>query len=479
MADVIPIIDDIPHAQATVLRRAAWDEQQLPAAMLDGIERIFGERLTPEQAVAAILRDVRQRGDDALREWSQRIDGPLPGGSSSAAYRDPLAVPQAEIDAAVASLHPALLDALQLAAERLEAFHRKQPAGSWMDVTPGGTLGQIVRPLERVGVYVPAGTSPLPSSLLHAAIPARVAGVAEIVVCTPPSHPITQSPNYPSVSSLGVAPLTLAAAHVAGVDAVYALGGAQAIAAMAYGTESVPRVDKIVGPGGLFVTLAKRQVFGAVGIDGLPGPTETLVIADDSADPTVAAADLLAQAEHDVLASAILLTPSRRLAELVQVEVARQLEALSRADIAATSLAGRGAIVVTASLEQAVALANAYAPEHLCLLTADPWALVGKVENAGGIFVGEHSFEVLGDYVAGPSHVMPTEGTARFASPLSVADFVKRISLIALGPEEGQRLSAPAALLAEGEGLTAHAAAARVRWTPRVDSAAPRGGVAG
>ena len=265
-----------------------------------------------------MLRDVRLRGDDALREWSQRIeDVPL----------DVLQVPQEEIDAAVAGLEAEMRDALWLAVQRLEAFHRKQPIGSWMDVTPGGTLGQIVRPLQRVGVYVPAGSAPLPSSLLHAAIPARVAGVAEIIVCTPPDR-----------STGHVAPLTLAAAHAAGVHAVYCLGGAQAIAAMAYGTETIPRVDKIVGPGGLFVTLAKRQVFGQVGIDGLPGPTETVIIADDSADPALAAADLLAQAEHDVLASAILLTPSRRLAELVQVEVAHQVEALSRADIAAASL---------------------------------------------------------------------------------------------------------------------------------------------
>lgn len=455
---MIHILDDIPHAQATILRRTAWDEQALPAALLAGIERIFGQRLTPEQAVAAVLADVRGRGDAAVHEWSQRIDGPHPRGSSSAAYRDPLAVPQAEIDAAVASLAPALLDALQLAARRLEAFHRQQPTGSWMDVNPGGVLGQIVRPLPRVGVYVPAGSAPLPSSLLHCAIPARVAGVKEIIVCTPPSRRITDS-----AGESGVAALTLAAARVAGVDAVYAIGGAQAIAAMAYGTESIGRVDKVVGPGGLFVTLAKRQLFGVVGIDGLPGPTETLIIADDTASPAVLAADLLAQAEHDLLASAILLTPSRRLAEQVQVEVGRQLEALSRAEIAAASLAGRGGIVLTADLGQAVDLANAYAPEHLCLLTADPWTLVGRIENAGGIFVGEHSFEVLGDYVAGPSHVMPTEGTARFASPLSVADFVKRISLIALGPEEGRQLSGPAALLADGEGLTAHAAAARAR----------------
>lgn len=450
---MIQIFDDIPQAQATILRRTAWDEQALPAALLAGIERIFGQRLTPEEAVAAVLADVRRRGDAAVQEWSQRIDG---------GAWDALVVPEAEIDAAVASLDPAMLDALRLAGRRLEAFHRKQPSGSWMEVDAGGTLGQIVRPLQRVGIYVPAGSAPLPSSLLHCAIPARVAGVQEIIVCTPPSRGrLTDQAG--AVGDSGVAALTLAAARVAGVGQVCAVGGAQAIAAMAYGTESIARVDKIVGPGGLFVTLAKRQVFGAVGVDGLPGPTETLIIADDTANPAVLAADLLAQAEHDLLATALLLTPSRRLAERVQVEVGRQLEGLSRAEIAAGSLAGRGGIVITADLAQAVALANAYAPEHLCLLTADPWTLVGNVENAGGIFVGEHSFEVLGDYVAGPSHVMPTEGAARFASPLSVADFVKRISLIALGPEEGRRLSGPAARLADGEGLTAHAAAARAR----------------
>ncbi|MEA3334382.1 MAG: histidinol dehydrogenase [Chloroflexota bacterium] len=442
---MIPIIDDISVAEESILRRAGWDEQKLPPALLDGIESIFGERLTPEEAVDRVLADVRLRGDAALRDWSQRIDGASP---------EEFSVPEVEIEHAVAGLAPDMLEALTIAADRVEAFHRKQPIGSWMDVTPGGTLGQLVRPLRRVGVYVPAGTAPLPSSLLHTAIPARVAGVPEIIVCTPLDRATGK-----------VAPLTLAAAHIVGAQAIYRLGGAQAIGAMAYGTESLPRVDKVVGPGGLFVTLAKRQVFGQVGIDGLPGPTETLVIADETASPALVAADLLAQAEHDVIASAILLTPSKDLAARVQVEVSRQLDNLSRADIAAASLAARGGIVITGDLTQAIDLANDFAPEHLCLLVADPWALVGRIENAGGIFVGEHSFEVLGDYVAGPSHVMPTEGTARFASPVSVADFVKRISLIALEPAEGQRLSGPAALLADGEGLTAHAAAARARMT--------------
>jgi histidinol dehydrogenase len=312
-------------------------------------------------------------------------------------------------------------------------------------------VGQLVRPLARVGVYVPGGTAPLPSSLLMAAIPARVAGVREIVCCTPPGR------------DGSVSDLVLAAAHRAGVDALFMLGGAQAIAAMAFGTETIGGVDKIVGAGGLFVTLAKRQVFGRVGIDGFYGPTETLVIADDSADPAWVAADLLAQAEHDVLASPLLVTPSADLADRVQAELAAQLENLGRAEIAAAALRGRGGIVLARDLEEAVELSNAYAPEHLCLLVREPWSLVGQIQNAGGVFVGEYSFEVLGDYVAGPSHVMPTEGSARYASPLSVADFVKRISLVALSAGAGTRLSAPAAELARGEGLTAHAAAAGKR----------------
>jgi len=279
------------------------------------------------------------------------------------------------------------------------------------------------------------------------AIPAQVAGVAEIIVCTPPSPHAT----------------ILAAAHLCGGEQVYQVGGAQAVGAMAFGTESIPNVDKIVGAGNLFVTLAKQQVYGVVGIDGLYGPTETMVIADASANPAWVAADLLAQAEHDVMASAILLTANRALAEAVQVEVARRLETLSRADIIAQSLAERGGIVLTPDLETAAALADSYAPEHLCLSVAEPQALMGKIRNAGGLFIGERSFEVLGDYVAGPSHVMPTGGTARFASPLNVLDFVKISSIIALDVETSTTLSPTAAELARVESLTAHAAAAEAR----------------
>jgi len=283
-------------------------------------------------------------------------------------------------------------------------------------------------------------------------VPAQVAGVAEIVVATPPGRD-----GQP-------APIILAAAHACGVQTVYRIGGAQAVAALAYGTSSIPRVDKIVGPGNIFVVLAKRHVYGMVDIDGLPGPTETLVIADAGADPALVAADLLAQAEHDTLASAILITPSRSLAEAVQAAIAHQIEALpGRTDVIAESLRAQGGIVVCSNLDEAMDLANLYAAEHLCLHVADPWSLAAKVKHAGGIFLGENSYEVLGDYVAGPTHVMPTMGSARFASPLSVRDFTKIISLFALSEGEARTIGQAAQTLAQAEGLTAHAAAVAKR----------------
>ncbi|MBS1964853.1 MAG: histidinol dehydrogenase [Chloroflexi bacterium SZAS-1] len=439
----IPIIDDITAAQAGILRRMPLDEMTVPPALLDGIERIFGARLSPAEAVDRIIRDVRARGDTALFDWSTQLDNASGG---------PLEVPRAHWEQAAEALDPALLASLRLAAEQIERFHRRQARNSWVDFSVEGALGQLVVPLQRVGLYAPGGSAPLPSSLLMAAIPARVAGVEELIVCSPPQRATGE-----------VHEIVLAAAYVAGVDRVFALGGAQAIAAMAYGTASVPQVDKIAGPGNLFVVLAKRAVYGVVGIESLPGPTETMVIADASADPRLAAADLLAQAEHDVVASAIMLTPSRALAEATQAEVARQLEALERADVAAQSIEQRGGIVVVPDLEAAFALANAYAPEHLCLLLAEPWQYVGKVRNAGGIFLGERSFEVLGDYVAGPSHIMPTGGTARFTSPVNVDDFRKVISLVGLNEAALQRIGPAAARLADAEGLTAHAAAVRAR----------------
>jgi histidinol dehydrogenase len=437
------IYDNLAEARATVLKRRSLNEYEVPAWIGESLRKLFGEPITPTEAVRRIIQSVRERGDAALFDWNARIDN---------AVLDVLAVPQAEIDAAPEQISAEVLGALQQAAERIRVFHEKQPVHGWIDAQVQGSLGQLVRPVDSVGVYVAGGTAPLPSSLLMSVIPAQVAGVKEIIVVTPPGRGTGKVP-----------PVILAAAAVCGISKVFRVGGAQAIAALAYGTESVPRVAKIVGPGSLFMTLAKQQVFGDVGIDGLPGPTETMVIADDGADPGLAAADLLAQAEHDVLASAVLVTPSRQMAEAVAAEVERRTQTLSRAEIIAQSLERSSGAVIVRDLPQAFEVANEFAAEHLCLLIENPWNWVGYVRNAGGIFVGESSFEVLGDYVAGPSHVMPTGGTARFASPLNVLDFVKITSLIALEAGAAAELSKTAAILARAEALTAHAAAAEAR----------------
>ncbi len=434
-------------ARQTILKRTPPDEFPVSQRVLDNIAKLFGESLTAEQAVTSILKDVRANGDSALREWTQRLD---------AMDLKPAPVSKAAIQSALDSISPVQRDALEKAAARIETFHRHQPLTSWFTNELGGTLGQIIRPIQRVGLYVPGGTAPLPSTVLMSAIPARVAGVKDIVVVTPPNR-------FVENKELPVNPMILAACAIAGVDEIYLLGGAQAIAALAYGTETIRPVDKIFGPGNLFVTLAKRQVYGVVGIDGLAGPTETVVIADEFANPNWVAADLLAQAEHDLLASAILLTPSQSLIEKVQIEVAHQLEQRGRADIIGASLENRGGAVLTNDLNEAVQLANEYAPEHLALSVRDPWNWTEKVNNAGGVFVGEYSFEVLGDYLAGPSHVMPTGGSARFASPLNVWDFVKIVSLVALDEKTVQAISPIAATIAQAEGLDAHANSALVR----------------
>ena len=435
-------IFSVEAAQKSILRREMALEPTVPPSLQASLDRLFGRGATPETAVSHILRDVRQKGDSALRDWTLKIDGVQLAG---------LLVSQLDRETAVQRVSASLYEALGQAARRIRQFHQFQPLPNWTTHEMGGTLGQRVTPIQRVGVYVPGGTAPLPSSLLMAVIPAQVAGVPEIVVATP----------------LGkdgkVADVILAAAQICGVETIYTLGGAQAIAALAFGTESVPRVDKIVGAGGLFTTLAKRQVYGIVGIDGLYGPTETAVVADDTADPAWVAADLLAQAEHDILATAILFTPSRELATAVQVEIGQQMETLSRAETIATSLNGQGGIVLTADVDEACQLASQFAAEHTCLAVADPAAYADKIPNAGGLFIGERSFEVLGDYVAGPSHVMPTSSTARFASPLNVADFVKITSIIQLDDATSARLSPIAAQIARAEGLTAHANAAAKR----------------
>lgn len=438
---------DPQNARETILKRTPPAEFPVGQRVLDGIAELFGERLSPEEAVTRILKDVHKNGDSALQTWTRTLDG---------LDFKPSPVSKAAIQSSLDSVSPAQREALELAAARVEAFHRHQPLSSWFSNDLGGTVGQIIRPIQRVGLYVPGGTAPLPSSVLMSAIPARVAGVKEIVVVTPPKR---SSQNI----DLPVDPIILAACAISKVDEVYLLGGAQAIGALAYGTETIRPVNKIFGPGNLFVTLAKRQVYGVVGIDGLAGPTETVVIADESANPAWVAADLLAQAEHDLLASAILLTPSPALIQNVQIEIARQIEERGRAEIIAASLENRGGAVLTEDLEEAVQLANEYAPEHLGLSVRDPWCWVEKVDNAGGVFMGEHSFEVLGDYLAGPSHVMPTGGSARFASPLNVWDFVKIVSLVALDELTAQKVGPSAATIAAAEGLDAHGNAALLR----------------
>ncbi len=436
---MIPILD-LSTAQKTVLRRAPLNLWDFPPSVVEKTQALFGEGVTPPQAVARILASIREEGDAALRRWSALLDRTVP--KEFRLSRDAMRK-------AWEMLPTDLASALRLAAQRIRAFHERQPLPSWEHRDENGVLGQRLVPIERVGVYVPGGSAPLPSSLLMSVIPAQVAGVETIVVCTPPEP-------HPTI---------LAAAYLCEVEHFYQVGGAQAIGAMAFGTESVPKVDKIVGAGNLWVTLAKQQVFGVVGLDGLAGPTETMIIADGSANPDWVAADLLAQAEHDPLASAILLTPDSALAARVQEQIAHQIERLSRAEIISQSLASRSGIVLTPDLETAADLANEYAPEHLCLSVADPEALLPRLRHSGGIFIGEHSFEVLGDYVAGPSHVMPTGGSARFNSPLNALDFVKVVSLIGLTPQAGEILSRPAAVIAQAETLTAHAAAAEKRFS--------------
>lgn len=432
------LIEDLAEARSLLTRRLGFEETELSPRMRDGILRVFGEELSADEVVLRIVRDVRQGGDAALQRYSLAFDG---------AEVPHLEAPRSAWKAAFDRLAPELQEALFISAGQIATFHRKQVRTSWIDYSDEGALGQIVRPLSRVGIYTPGGTAVYPSSLLMTAIPARVAGVEEIIICSPPG------PDG------AISPLILAAAEVANVDRVFAVGGAQAIAAMAFGTESVPHVDKIFGPGNIFVVLAKRLVYGVVAIDQLPGPTETLVVADDSADVELVAADLLAQAEHDPMASAILITDSPRLARDVIDELPKQCALLERAAFAGQSLAANGMVVVVPNIPTAIDLANAYAPEHLCLLLSDPWSAIPLVRHAGGIFVGENSPEALGDYTAGPSHVMPTGGTARFSSPIHVNDFTKVISLAAANERALRRLGPATSILARAEGLTGHARA--------------------
>ncbi len=420
-----------------VLRGYAEAEQVFAAR---GGEADTGQRA----AVEEIIAEVRSGGDAALLRLTRRFDRVELGA---------LRVPEADFGAAESAVSAEVRAATKLSAARIRAFYERQPGEGFLYADGGGLLGQLVRPLRRVGVYVPAGSAPLFSTLLMCAVPAQVAGVKEIVVATPPR---------PDGS---VAPEILVAARLLGIAEVYRMGGAQAVAAMAYGTESVPRVDKIVGPGNSYVVLAKQLVFGVVGIEALPGPTETLVLADESADPEHVAADLLAQAEH-AGAQPVLVTTHEPLWARVQAELGRQLQVLSTREEARESLGERGIVVLVGSLGEGLRVANLYAPEHLCLLVRDPWAALPEVENAGGVFLGASSMEALGDYAAGPSHVMPTGGTARFSSALNVRDFQKVIPLVNVGAETLRQIGPAAALLARAEGLEAHARAIESRLEP-------------
>lgn len=407
------------------------------------------------QAVERILAEVRREGDAALVRYTRRFDAPELGAAD-------LRVSAAELEAAGSLVSRAFKTSLQRAAAQIEAFHRQQVRPSWMDARrPGVFLGQLVHPVDAAGVYVPGGQggrTPLVSSVLMGAIPARIAGVGRIVMATPPSADGRVNPHL------------LAAARLAGVHEVYRVGSAWAIAALAYGTPSIPRVDVIVGPGNLYVTLAKKLVAGTVGIDMLAGPSEILIVADGSADPALVAADMLSQAEHDPLASAILLTDHEPLARQVTRELEVQLARLTRAAIAGESLRRFGALMVVPDLATAVDLANRIAPEHLELLVAAPMDLVGRIRHAGAVFLGPYTPEPVGDYLAGPNHVLPTAGTARFASALSVDHFVKKTSLLRYTREALEREAAHVIRLAEIEGLDAHAQAVRRRLGKHPDA---------
>jgi histidinol dehydrogenase len=435
------IIRNAEEGRKLLLDRKPLDNEELPMEMRETTFRTFGQELSPDEVVRRIVRDVREDGDNAIRFYNSRLDG---------GNAEEIRVSEDDIRAAYEHVSQEVVDALKFAASRIRNYHEQQMRGSVFDFNQNG-LGQMTRAIQRVGVYVPGTRAPLPSTVLMCCIPARVAGVDEVYMT---------SPIMPDGS---IPPVKLVAADIAGVDGVFRAGGAQGVAAFAYGTESVPRVDKICGPGGLFVTIAKKQVYGDVGIDSIYGPTETVVIADESADPEMVASDLLAQAEHDALASPILLTPSHYLADAVSAAIDRQLKDMERAKIARAALDNRGGCILVNDIDHAIALANDYAPEHLCLLVEQPMAYAAKVRNAGGLFLGESSPEAIGDYTAGPSHTMPTGGSARWSSPLSVSDFLKITAVVNIPEEITEDLARAASILARAEGLTGHAHAVERR----------------
>jgi len=434
------VIKGIQNAENVLVRIDPLDLDSLPDSVLARTQEAFGEGVTPLHSIHQILDDVRQDGDAAVRRYAKLLDG-----SDLEDFR----VTEEQMAQARNSVSKELRESLELAAQRVRDFHEATMPSDWVDREKG--LGELVRPLDRVGLYAPGGSAAYPSTVLMTAVPARVAGVREVILCTPPQRGEVLNPAV------------IVAAEIAGVDALYQVGGVPAVAAMAYGTASVPKVDKICGPGNIFVSYAKKLVQGSVDIDGVFGPTETIVLADKTANASFCAADLIAQAEHDPLATAILITNSQELVDQVGSEVTRMIAEQPRAEVAQTALDRQGRVVLVDSLEEAVDLVNRIAPEHLCLLLDDPWSWVDKIKHAGGLFLGEYSPEVMGDYIAGPSHVMPTGGTARFGSALSVHHFLRTMPVVGLSPSEFQKLGKAAVHIADAEGLSGHASAVQIR----------------
>ncbi|MFX0019030.1 MAG: histidinol dehydrogenase [Promethearchaeota archaeon] len=402
--------------------------------------------ISPEEIVRKIVKDIQERGDQALKDWTLKLDK---------VNIDQFEIVDIDFEECLSTINPELKVALEIASERIYKFHKSQPILTWMNYNLGGQLGQIIKPIKKIGIYIPGGKTPLFSSILMTAIPAVVAGTKDIIFASPPE----KNGALPNIILA-----TCGLIKKFGVNIrLFKMGGAQAIAAMAFGTDQVPKVDKIVGPGNIYVNLAKKEVYGIVGIDGIYGPTEVIIIADETANPSLITSDLLAQAEHDPLAIPILVTSNRNLISYIKNELKRQIRDLERNEIIENSIQNKGGIILTSSLEESIQISNEFAPEHLSLMVKDPMTALNQIENAGGIFIGENSFEVLGDYIAGPSHVMPTNGTARFSSALSVSDFVKRINLVYLNKEVALNLSKYAEKMAESEKLTGHAKAASLR----------------
>ena len=428
------------------MRIVKLDEKSMENILADMLKRDPNNYDSYTETVQAIVEDVKERGDEALFEYTRRFDG-------AELDADNVRVTEAEIREAMEQVEPGLLAVMKTSMENIRRYHEKQRRNSWFDAQPDGTiLGQKVTALESVGVYVPGGKAAYPSSVLMNIVPAEVAGVKRIVMVTPPGK------------DGKVNPVTLTAAYLAGATEVYKAGGAQAVAALAFGTRSIPRVNKIVGPGNIFVALAKKAVYGHVSIASIAGPSEILVIADEGANARFVAADLLSQAEHDELASAILVTTSMELAKQVSREVDGFVRELSRGEIIQNSLDNYGYILVVDTLEEAVKTANSIAPEHLEIVTANPFEVMTKIQNAGAIFIGEYSSEPLGDYYAGPNHILPTNGTAKFFSPLGVDDFIKKSSIIYYSREALEKAHRDIEAFAESEHLTAHANSIRVRF---------------